>query len=628
MSQRMTFVGIGVAIFVATLWAQALSIRGTVKDESGAVIPGVAITVQDRQSGMKWQTVSDAVGQFVISGFPSGELEITAELPGFQVSRTKVVLSQKSIELSIVLKIAQVTESVEVQAAAHLNLSTASARQGRRRDVVDRRPRPMNTESYSPIAENPFIRVSDDPRSTFAIDVDTASYSNVRRFLSENQMPPKDAVRIEELVNYFSYDYAPPSGGDPIAIYSEVVAPFWAPANRLVKIALRSKDIDLSTRKPANLVFLVDVSGSMMMDNKLPLVKKSLHLLVDQLHDDDRIAMVVYAGSSGVVLPSTAGSDRDRIHRAIDGLEAGGSTNGAAGIQQAYAIAAENYLQNGINRVILATDGDFNVGVTSEGDLVRMVQQKAASGISLTVLGFGIGNYKDSMLEKLADKGHGNYAYVDNFREAKRVLVEQMAGTLLTVAKDVKLQIEFNPAKVSAYRLIGYENRLLEHADFDNDAKQGGDIGAGLSVTALYEIIPIGVSNSVPGAAPLKYQEPGKVRSSRKDELLTVSIRYKPPDGNRSSLLAIPVRDNVAAWDTASRDTRFAAAVAAFGMVLRDSPSKGTATLDAVLDSAEQAIGTDRSEYRLEFADLVRKARALMTTAISYDDVRRLPGQE
>jgi Ca-activated chloride channel family protein len=322
----------------------------------------------------------------------------------------------------------------------------------------------------------------------------------------------------------------------------------------------------------------------------------------------------VYAGSSGLVLPSTLGSEKERINRAIDNLQAGGSTNGGEGIQLAYATAAANYVQNGVNRVILATDGDFNVGVTNEGDLVRLIQDKASSGVSLTVLGFGIGNYKDSTLEKLADKGHGNYAYIDNFQEAKRVLVEQLAGTLLTVAKDVKLQIEFNPATVAAYRLIGYENRLLEHADFDNDAKQGGDVGAGLSVTALYEVIPMGVPLDVPGAAPLKYQQPSKARNARKDELLTVSVRYKMPEGGKSTLLAVPVRDAGAAWESVSNDFRFAASVAAFGMVLRASPHKGTATFDAVLDAVEPTLNRAdgvSSAYRSEFVDLVRKARAL-----------------
>jgi Ca-activated chloride channel family protein len=600
---------------VTALTAQSFSVRGKVVDLSGALLPGVKVTLQHKDSRMMWETVSSGDGQFDFAGVPAGDVELRAELPGFKTAVLKSKLGAVAVtDVSIMLHVASVAQTVEVQATGGVfNTSSATIGGGRvqRRDSgrVDRRPRKMNTESYLHIDENPFIRVSDDPRSTFATDVDTASYANVRRFLNDNQLPPIDAIRIEELVNYFAYHYDPPSGKDPIAIYTETANPFWAPKHRIVKIALRSRDIDIATRKPANLVFLIDVSGSMNDDMKLPLVQRSLHLLVNQLHDDDRIAMVVYAGSSGLVLPSTLGSEP--IHRAIDKLQAGGSTNGGEGIQLAYATAAANYIQNGVNRVILATDGDFNVGVTNEGDLVRLIQDKASSRVSLTVLGFGIGNYKDSTLEKLADKGHGNYAYIDNFQEAKRVLVEQLAGTLLTVAKDVKLQIEFNPSTVAAYRLIGYENRLLEHADFDNDAKQGGDVGAGLSVTALYEVIPVGVPLDVPGAAPLKYQQPSKGRNGRKDELLTVSIRYKMPEGGKSTLLAVPVRDAGAAWESVSDDFRFAASVAAVGMVLRASPHKGTATFDAVLDAVEPALRGESSAYRSEFVDLVRKARAL-----------------
>jgi Ca-activated chloride channel family protein len=615
MSKRILIV-LSLVAFAATLVAQGFFIRGVVTDQSGAVIPGVHISAVSQATGAKLESVTDGAGAFSITALSAGEFEVIAELPGFKTWKTRIAIGQKQItEISVVLEVASAMQSVEVSTTTSLSLSASMSAVGtqrlRRTDIVDRRPRRMNTESYSHIDENPFTRVRDDPRSTFAMDVDTASYANVRRFLNQNELPPKDAVRIEELVNYFSYRYQQPSGKDPIAIQTEVTSPFWEPKHRLVKIGLRTKDVDLATRKRANLVFLIDVSGSMMDPMKLPLVKRSLHLLVDQLHDDDQIAMVVYAGTSGLVLPTTSGSDKNAIRGAIDRLEAGGSTNGGQGIQLAYKTAAENYIQGGINRVILATDGDFNVGVTNEGDLIRLIQEKASSGVSLTVLGFGVGNYKDSTLEKLADKGHGNYAYIDTFQEAKRVLVEQLSGTLLTVAKDVKLQIEFNPATVAAYRLIGYENRLLEHADFDNDAKQGGDVGAGLSVTALYEVVPVGVPMDVPGAAALKYQEPPKVRASRKDELLTVSIRYKPPEGARSTLIAVPVRDDSKVWNSASSDLQFAGAVAAFGMVLRESPHKGSATFDSVLEVTEKTLEVEASEYRTEFASLVRKARAL-----------------
>ncbi len=605
-----------IIVFTGTLGAQMFSIRGTVKDESGAVIPGVQMTAEHRATGARWNAVTNDRGEFVIPA-AAGEIVLKAALPGFRTTETIVsVDSAPVIGISIVLKVASATETVEVQVQAlPLNAQMSIGSRGQGQGRIDRHPRPMHTESYSHIDENPFIRVSDDPRSTFAIDVDTASFANVRRFLNSNEMPPKDAVRIEELVNYFPFRYAPPEGPEPIAVHTEVGIPFWAPDHRVLKIALRAKDIDLSTRKPANLVFLIDVSGSMYEPLKLPLVKKSLHLLVDQLRADDRIAMVVYAGTSGLVLPSTAGSRKDVIHNAIESLEAGGSTNGGEGIQLAYSVAAQNYISGGINRVILSTDGDFNVGITSEGDLVRTIQQKAQSGVFLSVLGFGVGNYKDSMLEKLADKGHGNYAYVDSFQEAKKVLAEQMAGTLLTVAKDVKLQLEFNPSEVTAYRLIGYENRLLQHADFDSDSKQGGDVGAGLSVTALYELIPAGTGYGGPGAGPLKYQQPPRSRNTKKGELLTVSLRYKQPEGTRSTKAEIPVQATSTPFEKTTSDFRFASAVAAFGMLLRDSPNKGTATFDSTLGVAEDAVSADSSEYRLQFLELIRKARALASVA-------------
>jgi len=360
-----------------------------------------------------------------------------------------------------------------------------------------------------------------------------------------------------------------------------------------------------------NLVFLIDVSGSMADDAKLPLVRRSLHLLVDQLKNEDRVAMVVYAGSSGLVLPPTAGNDKDMIHSAIERLNAGGSTNGGEGIRLAYEVARRSFIADGMNRVILATDGDFNVGVTNEGELVRLIEKNAASGVFLSVLGYGMGNYKDSTLEKLADKGHGNYAYIDTFSEAKRVLVEQMASTLLTVAKDVKLQIEFNPGEVQAYRLLGYENRLLADEDFNDDAKQGGDIGAGQVVTAFYEIVPKGVAVGSSTADPLKYQEPMKARKTPKGELLTVSLRYKTPRGRTSSLIRAVVPDTGTRLDRATADFRFASCVAAFGMLLRDSPYKGSATFDSVLQVADDAVREKPSKYGTEFLELVARARAL-----------------
>jgi Ca-activated chloride channel family protein len=481
---------------------------------------------------------------------------------------------------------------------------------------LDRPARPpFNTEAYDRITDNPFIRVTQDPLATFSIDVDTASYANVRRFLNQNQLPPKDAVRIEEMVNYFSYDYPQPTAQHPILAQMEVASAPWSPEHRLVRIGIKGKDLDLNRRPSSNLVFLIDVSGSMQPAEKLPLLKNAMKLLVDKLGENDRVSMVVYAGASGMVLPPTTGDKKEVILRALENLEAGGSTNGASGIQLAYNLAVANYIRGGTNRVILATDGDFNVGVTNQGDLVRLIEEKAKSGVFLSVLGFGLGNLKDSTLEKLADSGNGNYAYIDTLNEARKVLVEEIGGTLVTIAKDVKIQIEFNPTQVNAYRLIGYENRVLRNEDFNNDLKDAGDMGAGHTVTALFEVVSNVVEIAVPGVDPLKYQTPAApVRSSSRDtrETLTLKIRYKDPDGSQSKLLEVPLVDAGRSFSSASTDYRFAASVAAFGMILRDSPYKGNASLGAVLDMAEGSRGADRNGYRQEFIGLVNRARTLM----------------
>lgn len=470
-----------------------------------------------------------------------------------------------------------------------------------------------NTEGYDQIVENPFRKVTDEALSTFSIDVDTASYANTRRFLNQNALPPPGAVRIEEFINYFDYHYAPPDGEDPFAVHVEVASCPWNTEHRLARIGLKGKEIPKDARPPCNLVFLIDVSGSMQPENKLPLLKRAMRLLVKQLRDDDRIAIAVYAGSSGLVLPSTPGSDRQKILGALSGLESGGSTNGGQGIKLAYNIASENYLKKGVNRVILATDGDFNVGVTDESELVDLIESKAKTGVFLSVLGFGMGNLKDSTLEKLADKGNGNYAYIDDMDEARKVFVKDMLGTLVTIAKDVKVQVEFNPAEVQAYRLIGYENRILAKEDFNDDTKDAGEIGAGHTVTALYELVPPGVPFTNPGVDPLKYQEdqPALTDAASSGELFSLKLRYKKPDQDTSKLLTFPVKDEGAAYEDASEDYRFAAAVAAFGMLLRNSEYKGEATFSQVLTLAEQGLGRDENEYRTEFIGLVRKAHAL-----------------
>jgi len=539
----------------------------------------------------------------------------------------------------------------------------------------------VNTEAYDPVVHNAFLRVMRNPLSTFSIDVDTASYANVRRLLNGGQLPPPGAVRIEEFINYFEYAYPQPDGEHPFSVNVDIGECPWMPEHRLMRVGLKGMEIVQEEWPSCNLVFLIDVSGSMRPENKLPLLKQAMGLAVNGLNVDDRVAIVVYAGSSGLVLPSTTGDDLETIRDALGRLEAGGSTNGGEGIQLAYDVAAQNFMQGGVNRVILATDGDFNVGITDQGELVRLIEDRAKTGVFLSVLGFGVGNYKDSTLEKLADKGNGNYAYIDTPAEARKVLVEQLGGTLVTIAKDVKIQIEFNPAEVTAYRLIGYENRLLAAQDFNDDTKDAGEIGAGHTVTALYELVPVGVEppaweemgqeptpDGEPGEAgarwesrtggeeptvtseadpntaaadvaltpdpralaeadtlpnvienewvdPLKYQTPGNLVAPllgvSDDEVATVKLRYKQPDGDVSQLLEVPVVDDGASLAETSEDFRFAASVASFGMLLRQSPYVGDWTFDAMLELAAEAVGDDSDEYRVEFLELVERAKEL-----------------
>ncbi|MDQ3622398.1 MAG: von Willebrand factor type A domain-containing protein [Verrucomicrobiota bacterium] len=480
------------------------------------------------------------------------------------------------------------------------------------------------TESYEDPGENRFVPVTEQPLSTFSIDVDTASYANVRRFLNSNALPPKAAVRIEELINYFRYDYPAPAEGEPFSVNMEVATCGWQSEHRLLRVGLKGREMKRDQRPANNLVFLIDVSGSMRPENKLPLLKRSLNLLVDQLTERDQVAIVVYAGASGLVLEPT--HSKARIRAAIDQLGAGGSTHGSAGIQLAYETAERAFLKGGSNRVILATDGDFNVGVTNRGELVQLIEKKAKGGVFLSVLGFGIGNLKDATLEQLANKGNGNYAYIDTLNEGRRVLVEQMDATLMTIAKDVKIQIEFNPVQVGAYRLVGYENRMLAKQDFDDDRKDAGEIGAGHTVTALYQLVPAG--KDVPSAPPadeLKYQrrvEPeaeerrqkSEVRSQTPEvsrELLTLKLRFKAPDADQSQLREFPLVDSRRSFEASSRDFRFVSSVASFGMLLRNSPHKGSSNWELVHELASEGKGDDRDGYRTEFIGLVEKAKAL-----------------
>jgi len=466
----------------------------------------------------------------------------------------------------------------------------------------------FNTEAYAARTENPFLDALENPLSTFSIDVDTASYSNVRRFLESGRRPPADAVRIEELVNYFDYAYAPPTDGKPFAVHFELAEAPWQPEHRLLRIGLKGREIEAGKRPASNLVFLIDVSGSMAPRNKLPLVKEALGLLVDRMTESDRVAIVVYAGNTRVWLPPTGGDRKERIRQAIGELRSGGSTAGASGIRLAYRTAEENFIRGGVNRVILATDGDFNVGVTSHGELTRLIEEKADTGVYLSALGFGMGNYKDSTLELLADRGRGNYAYIDGLGEAKKVLVEQMDATLVAIARDVKIQVEFNPRHVGAYRLIGYENRLMAKEDFNDDAKRAGVIGAGHAVTALYELVPPEAAGK-PGVDPLKYRKPAPVSAAAAgDELVTVKIRSKEPEGDRSVLYEYTVKNAPGKFARASGDFKFAAAVAAFGLVLGDSAHRGSADLERALEWAKEGKGADPNGYRGEFIRLVHRA--------------------
>jgi Ca-activated chloride channel family protein len=467
----------------------------------------------------------------------------------------------------------------------------------------------FNTEAYDHVEENRFRSVNADPLSTFSIDVDTASYANVRRFITEGTLPPAGAIRIEELVNYFRFDYPQPAANEPFSITTELTPCPWNPRHRLALIGLQGRELKDREPSPRNLVFLIDVSGSMMPPDKLPLVRTAMRMLTDVLSERDRVAIVVYAGASGLVLPSTSGEHKDRIHHALARLEAGGSTNGASGIKLAYQVARDNFIVGGVNRVILATDGDFNVGVTNQSDLVSLIERERESGIFLSVLGVGTGNLKDSTMEKLADKGNGNYSYLDTLHEARKVLVREAGATLDTIAKDVKIQVEFNPREVSAYRLIGYENRLLKNEDFNDDKKDAGEIGAGHSVTALYEVVPAGVKVATSDVDPLKYQrEMRTTRAASSGELLTVKVRYKAPDGDTSSLLTRVVTNKPASM---SANVGFASAVAEFGMVLRGSPESGDASFEAAVARARRFRGRDDEGYRGEFIVLAERASLL-----------------
>ena len=591
-------------------------ISGHVRDAAGAPIARARITV----IGTRLGATSDSNGAYMIESVPVGAYTVRAQIPGagpVEVHGIRVTTGATTIADLVLQPSPAAVNEVAASPPIAVDQAAAKSARGRAMGYVMRddeayrvRREPWNTEEYGHTEENPFLAVSAHPLSTFSIDVDRASYSNVRRFLLDGQAPPADAVRIEELVNYFPYDYAEPTGDDPVAIHTEVAPAAWRPQHRLLRIGLQARRIDTRGLPPSNLVFLIDVSGSMDEPNKLPLVKASLTMLVNTLRPADRVAIVVYAGSAGLVLPSTSGDEKAKILEAIDRLEAGGSTAGGAGIKRAYDEAVANFIRGGNNRVILATDGDFNVGMSSDGELIRLIEDRRTTGVFLTVLGFGMGNLKDSKMEQLADHGNGNYAYIDNLLEAKKTLVHELGGTLFTVAKDVKVQVEFNPAQVRAYRLIGYENRLLADEDFADDAKDAGEMGAGHSVTALYEIVPVGEETDVTIRVPdsLRYQT---VRGPRGggQELGFVKVRYKQPDGDRSRLLTHPVSGE--AGGSPSAEFRFQTAVAEFGLLLKGSDYRGSASYEAVIAAARASLGADPEGYRAEFVRLAQAAETL-----------------
>ncbi|HEU5262942.1 MAG TPA: von Willebrand factor type A domain-containing protein [Gemmatimonadales bacterium] len=595
-------------------------IEGHVRDGAGIPIAKAQVSVV----GTSFHAVTNDSGHYAIANVPVGAFTVRAQSIGYMPAeaRNVRVVANRTVTVDLQLRASVVAlETVVVdaakQAAPGLFGRARPAYAGQAIEPWRVQRQPGNREQYDKIDDNPFLAVSAHAFSTFSVDVDRAS-SNMRRFLMQGQLPPKDAVLIEELVNYFPYEYAEPEGDAPVAINTEMAPAPWKPAHRLVRIGLQAKRSHTEGLPSSNFVFLIDVSGSMMPANKLPLLRAAFRLLVSELRARDRVAIVVYAGSAGLVLPSTPGDQKTKILDAIERLEAGGSTAGGAGIRRAYDEAVANFVRGGNNRVILATDGDFNVGVSSDAEMVRLIEEKRQTGVFLTVLGVGEGNLQAAKMEKLADHGNGNYAYIDSILEARKVLVHELGGTLYTVAKDVKIQVEFNPARVRAYRLIGYENRLLADEDFTDDKKDAGEIGSGHSVTALYEVVPVGVNSDVVVRVPdsLRYQTARvQENAAAGPELLFVKVRYKQPDGDRSRLLTHAVLDR--SPGSPSVDFRFQIAVAEFGLLLRESEHRGTADIGRVIAAARGALGADPDGYRAEF---VRLAQATQTLGLARGD--------
>jgi Ca-activated chloride channel family protein len=606
-----------IILMINVVQAQDRLITGKVTSATtGNALQGVNVT----KKGSKTGTLTDHQGDFSITASSSEILVFKAV--GYMVQEIKIG-SKTVINVQMVGNVVPVAEEISadlevimpVRPREHKMYDRGAATQ--QYNMQNKQSYPAmhypgesqnwNTEGYATIHDNIFHDPANAPLSTFSIDVDAASYSNVRRFLNNGQKPPKDAVRIEELINYFSYDYKQPKGDVPFAVITEVGPAPWSRNHRLVHIGLQGKKIPVEDLPTSNIVFLLDVSGSMNAPNKLPLLKSAFKLLVNQLREEDHVSIVVYAGAAGLVLEPTSGADKQKILESLNNLRAGGSTAGGAGIKLAYSIARENFVEGGNNRIVLATDGDFNIGASSDAEMERLIEKERESGVFLTVLGFGMGNYKDSKMETLADRGNGNYSYIDNIHEAKKVLVSEFGGTMFTIAKDVKIQVEFNPALVRSYRLIGYENRMLKSEDFNNDRKDAGELGSGHTVTALYEVVLI--SSGEPGYGsvdPLKYQRPQRNEmAANSNELMTVKLRYKMPAGHTSKLISQVIKDSKTDLDRTSDNFRWSAAVAEFGMLLRDSEFKGTASYAEVLTLARLARGKDKEGYRAEFIKMV-----------------------
>lgn len=580
--------------------------------DNGTVLTGVNVMLKGTSGS---SSVTDTQGYYLITVPDQGGV-LVFSLAGYQHREIAIGKSNRmDVQLTPVKEKQRSVADEKVKGQAEKDRSPAAAKRfnggytysgdSQYAPLVSEEAQPYNTEEYKGITENIFHDAKNSPLTTFSIDVDNASYSNVRRFIQNGQRPPVDAVRIEEMINYFKYNYPQPAGEDPFSINTEIATAPWNEKHKLVLIGLQGRRIPTENLPPTNLVFLIDVSGSMNAPNKLPLLKSSFKLLVQQLREQDHVAIVVYAGAAGLVLPSTSGAEKSKIIDALDQMQAGGSTAGGAGIRLAYDVAKQHFNKEGNNRIILATDGDFNIGESSDGAMERLIEEKRKLGVFLTVMGFGMGNYKDSKMETLADKGNGNYLYIDSILEAQKALVNEFGGTLFTIAKDVKLQIEFNPAKVQAYRLIGYENRMLKNEDFNNDQKDAGELGSGHTVTALYEIIPVGVESKFYKVDELKYQKLNTTPTAKSNELMTVKFRYKKPDGDVSKLIVHPLVDRQEALENTSLNFRWAASVASFGMLLRNSEYLNGFSAERIIQLAQAAKGEDTEGYRTEFISLI-----------------------